>query len=133
MALTSQHLGFTMKTILVVDDSTLIQWSLKSTLEGAQYRVETCPDGAEAIKRLDAGLRPDLILTDLNMPNMNGLELIRAARQRLRFTPIIVVSTESQLSIKDEAKRAGATGWLVKPVQPPDVLKVIGAVLPKAA
>ncbi|SMC72686.1 response regulator [Rhizobium sp. RU36D] len=122
-----------MKTILVVDDSTLIQWSLKSTLEGAQFKVEACPDGAKALERVNSGMRPDLILTDLNMPNMNGLELIRAVRQKLRFTPIIVVSTESQLGIKDEAKRAGATGWLVKPVQPTDVLKVIDALLAKAA
>lgn len=126
-------MGFAMKTILVVDDSTLIQWSLKSTLEGAQYRVEACPDGVDAMRKIKDGLRPDLILTDLNMPNMNGIELIRAVRQVLRFTPIIVVSTESQMSMKDEAKRAGATGWLIKPVQPPDVLKVIGAVMLKAA
>ena len=122
-----------MKTILVVDDSTLIQWSLKTTLEGAQYRVESCPDGSAAMEKIDRGLRPDLILTDLNMPNMNGLALIKAVRQKLRFTPIIVVSTESQMGAKDEAKRAGATGWLVKPVQPNDMLRVISKVLPEAA
>ena len=120
-----------MKTILVVDDSTLIQWSLKTTLEGAEYRVESCPDGQEAIQKIENGLRPDLILTDLNMPKMNGLELIKAVRQKLRFTPIIVVSTESQMCSKEEAKRSGATGWLVKPVQPQDLLRVIGKVLPE--
>lgn len=122
-----------MKTILVVDDSTLIQWSLKTTLEGAEYRVESCPDGHEAMKRIDGGLRPDLILTDLNMPHMNGLALIKAVRQKLRFTPIIVVSTESQMGSKEEAKRAGATGWLVKPVQPNELLRIIAKVLPEMA
>ncbi|MBB4066647.1 response regulator [Gellertiella hungarica] len=122
-----------MKTILVVDDSTLMQWSLKTTLEGARFRVESCPDGTEAMKRINSGLKPDLILTDLNMPNMDGLALIKAVRAKLRFTPIIVVSTESQASRKDEAKRAGATGWLVKPVQPNDMLRVIGKVLPEMA
>lgn len=119
-----------MKTILLVDDSTLIQWVLKTALEGASYKVEMAGDGVEAMAKLTSGLKPDLIITDLNMPNMNGIELIRKARALLRFTPIIVLTTESQGAKRDEAKQLGATGWLTKPVEPADLLKIIQRVMP---
>ena len=122
-----------MKTILVVDDSKLIQWSLKTTLEAGRFQVEICEDGAAALARIEAGLRPDLILTDLNMPNMNGIELTKAVRTRLRFTPIVLVSTESQMARKEEAKRAGATGWLVKPVKPEELRRIVDKLMPVAA
>ncbi len=118
------------KTILVVDDSSVMVMSLKQTLEMAGFKVETARDGKEALQRVQSGLKPDLVITDVNMPNMNGLEFIRNVRPLLRFTPILVLTTESQAAKRDEAKRLGATGWLVKPVAGPELLKVVKQVLP---
>ncbi|WP_165678121.1 response regulator [Metapseudomonas otitidis] len=120
------------KTILIVDDSSTMLMSVRQTLELAGYAVETARDGVEAMGRLKTGLRPDLMITDINMPNMNGLELIRNARTVLRFTPILTLTTESDASKRDEAKRLGATGWLVKPVAGADLLKVVKQVVPGA-
>ena len=120
------------KTILIVDDSAVMLMSVKQTLEMAGYKVETAKDGLEALNRVKAGLKPDLIITDINMPNMNGLEFIKNARPILRFTPILALTTESQASKRDEAKKIGATGWLVKPVPGPELLKVVKQVLPGA-
>ncbi|SIQ31228.1 two-component system, chemotaxis family, response regulator CheY [Rhizobium sp. RU35A] len=119
-----------MRTILVVDDSQLIQWVLQTALQKAAFSVELAGDGEEAAGKIENGLKPDLIITDLNMPNMNGLQLIERVRKVLKFTPILVVTTETQGSKRDEAKRLGATGWLTKPVQPDDLLRIIGKVLP---
>ncbi len=120
------------KTIFIVDDSAVMLMSVKQTLEMAGYKVETAKDGLEAFNRLKSGLKPDLIITDINMPNMNGIEFIRNARTILRFTPILTLTTESQTEKRDEAKKLGATGWLVKPVAGPDLVKIIKQVLPGA-
>jgi len=122
------------KTILIVDDSATMILSVKCTLEMNGFRVETASDGVQALKALTGGLRPDLIITDVNMPNMDGLELIRKVRllQGFHFTPILTLTTESQGGKRDEGKRAGATGWLVKPVSGPDLVKVIRQVVPGA-
>jgi len=122
------------KTILIVDDSATMLMSLRTTLEVAGFKVDSAPDGVQALARLRNGPRPDLVLTDINMPNMGGLELIAQARalHGMRFVPILVLTTETQQARRDEAKRAGATGWLVKPVQGSELLKVIKQVLPGA-
>jgi|UniRef100_A0A7C3V4W8 two-component system chemotaxis response regulator CheY len=120
------------KTIFTIDDSAVMLMSLKQMLEMAGYRVETARDGLEAFQRLKGGLKPDLIITDIHMPKMNGLEFIKNARALLRFTPILALTTESQATKRDEAKRLGATGWLVKPVGSTDLIKVIKQVLPGA-
>jgi len=120
------------KTIFVVDDSTVMLMSVKQSLELAGFKVETAKDGQEAYGRIEGGLRPDLVITDINMPQMNGLELIKKARALLRFTPILALTTESQTAKRDEAKKLGATGWLVKPVSSNDLIKVIKQVLPGA-
>ena len=120
-----------MKTILVVDDSATMVLSVKQTLEMAGYRVETANDGRKAFEMIERGLKPDLIITDINMPQMNGIEFIRNARKVLRFTPILTLTTESQQTKRDEAKKLGATGWLVKPVGGQDLLKVVSQVLPR--
>jgi two-component system, chemotaxis family, chemotaxis protein CheY len=118
------------KTIFIIDDSLTMLMSVKHTLEMAGFTVESAKDGLEAFNRLKAGLKPDLIITDINMPNMNGLDFIKNARTLLRFTPILTLTTESQAAKRDEAKKLGATGWLVKPVTGPDLLKVVKQVLP---
>jgi len=118
------------KTILIIDDSAVMLMSLRQALEMASFKVVPAKDGLEAFNRIKSGLKPDLIITDINMPNMNGIDFIKNARSILRFTPILALTTESQAAKRDEAKRLGATGWLVKPVAGPDLLKVIKQVLP---
>ena len=121
-----------MTTIFLVDDSATILMSLKATLEIAGFKVETAGDGEQALAKIKGGLKPDLIVTDINMPKMDGIELIRQVRKLLRFTPILTLTTESQQAKRDEAKKLGASGWMVKPVSGTDLLKVIRQVLPGA-
>ena len=120
------------KTIMIVDDSATMLLSLRTTLEMHDYKVEAASDGQAALDRLNAGLRPDLIITDINMPRMGGLELIQKIRalSGFRFVPILTLTTESQTSIREEGRRLGATGWLVKPVAGPALVGVIKQVLP---
>jgi len=122
------------KIILIVDDSATMLLSIKSTLEINGFTVLTAGDGVQAMDKIKEGARPDLILTDINMPNMDGLELIRNLRKTpgFRFTPILTLTTESQAAKREEAKMYGATGWMVKPVMGPDLIKVIKQVLPGA-
>lgn len=122
------------KTILVVDDSSTMVMSLKNTLEIAGFNVETASDGAIALGKLQNGTKPDLIITDINMPNMGGIEFIGKARgvPGLKFIPILALTTESQQSKRDEAKKLGATGWLLKPVSGADLNKILKQVLPGA-
>ena len=121
-----------MKTIFLVDDSTTMLMSLSEILQKAGFNVETAPDGWNALNQLKDGLKPDLIITDQNMPGLTGIELIRETRKlpALRFTPILMLTTESQQAKRQEGKAAGATGWLVKPVAGKDLLGVIKQVLP---
>ncbi|MCY7314221.1 MAG: response regulator [Rubrivivax sp.] len=121
-----------MTTIFLVDDSATMLMSLKATLEIAGFKVETAGDGEQALAKVKSGLKPDLIITDINMPKMDGIELIRQVRKLLRFTPILTLTTESQQSKRDEAKKLGASGWMVKPVSGTDLVKVIRQVLPGA-
>lgn len=121
-----------MKTVFLVDDSATMLMSLKGTLQMSGFKIETAGDGEAALGKLKAGLKPDLIITDINMPKMDGLSLIREARKLLRFTPILALTTESQQAKRDEAKKSGATGWLVKPVGGADLVKIIKQVLPGA-
>jgi two-component system chemotaxis response regulator CheY len=120
------------KTILVVDDSATMLMSLKTTLTMGGYQVETASNGQLALDKLKAGTKPNLILTDVNMPVMGGMELIGKARSLpgFRFIPILTLTTESEAGKREEGKRAGATGWLVKPCSGSDLLKVIKQVLP---
>src|SRR3990167_8675381 len=115
------------KTILIVDDSATMLMSVKANLEMNGFKVVSAEDGVKAMHKLKEGVKPDLIITDINMPNMNGIELIKNARALLglRFTPILALTTESQQAKRDEAKKIGATGWLVKPVSGTDLIKVI--------
>jgi two-component system chemotaxis response regulator CheY len=101
-------------------------------LKGAGYEVETAANGKLGLDKLTAGLKPGIILTDLNMPEMDGIEFIRGARKTAatRFTPIIVLTTESSTKGRDDARAAGATGWLTKPTQPQELLSRIKQLLP---
>jgi two-component system chemotaxis response regulator CheY len=118
------------KTVLIVDDSATMIMSLKSALEINGFKVETASNGQMAFDKVKSGIKPDLIITDLNMPVMNGIEFIKNVRPLLRFTPILILTTESEQSKREEAKKLGATGWLVKPVSGSDLINVIKKVLP---
>ena len=120
------------KIILLVDDSVTVLMSVRTTLEIAGFKVETAEDGVKALAKLNAGLKPNLIITDINMPNMGGIEFIKKARAILRFTPIITLTTDSHAGKRDEGKAAGATGWLVKPVCGADLIRIVKQLLPNA-
>jgi two-component system chemotaxis response regulator CheY len=120
--------------IFVVDDSATMVMSLKTALTMNGFEVETACNGREALDKLQSGLKPNLILTDVNMPVMGGMELIRNVRSiaALKFVPVLTLTTESEAGKREEGKRAGATGWIVKPVSGNDLIAVIKKVLPGA-
>ncbi|OQX22926.1 MAG: two-component system response regulator [Desulfobacteraceae bacterium IS3] len=116
---------------MTVDDSASVRQMVSFTLRGAGYEVVEAVDGKDALSKLNNGVRVRLIFADLNMPNMDGIELIRAVRAKpaYKFVPIIMLTTESQASKKQEGKSAGATGWIVKPFKPQQLLAVVKKVL----
>jgi len=118
------------KCILTVDDSASIRQMVSFTLKGAGYEVVEATDGKEALSKLN-GNPVHMILTDLNMPNLDGIGLIKGVRANpaCKFIPIIMLTTESQDSKKQEGKQAGATGWIVKPFKPDQLIAVIKKVL----
>ena len=116
-------------TILIVDDSASIRQMVKFTLEGAGYTTIEATDGNDALTKINPDVK--MILTDLNMPGLDGLGLIKAVRKMaaFKFIPIIMLTTESQASAKAEGKAAGATGWIVKPFKPDQLVGVVKKVL----
>jgi two-component system chemotaxis response regulator CheY len=118
------------KRILAVDDSATMRQLVRMTLTRAGYEVVEAEDGAKGLQKATAETF-DMVLSDINMPNMNGMDLLRNLRQmaQYKFIPIVLVTTESQLEKKQEGKRAGATGWIVKPFEPEQLLAVIAKVL----
>jgi two-component system chemotaxis response regulator CheY len=121
-----------MTTILILDDSPTMVMSLSRVLKSAGYEVETAADGILGMAMIAGGSKPAVIITDLNMPNMDGVGFIKEARKNptTRFTPIIVLSTESSSDKKDEARAAGASGWLTKPAEPERLLSALKQILP---
>ena len=111
------------KRVMTVDDSATVRQVLHMTLEGAGYEVLQAVDGVDALAKL---------ATDLNMPNMDGIALIKEVRKNAgnRFMPIIMLTTESQPEKKQEGKSAGASGWIVKPFKPEQLLAVVRMVCP---
>jgi two-component system chemotaxis response regulator CheY len=120
-----------MKTVFLVDDSATILLSMSAILTKAGYATEKAPCAEDGLAKLKAGLKPDLLITDLNMPGMNGIEFIKEVRKlpNLRFMPILFLTTESQQSKRDEAKAAGASGWLIKPVNAEQLIGTIKLVV----
>lgn len=118
------------KVIMTVDDSVSIRQMVSFTLEQAGYGVIEAVDGQDALDKL-GGNTIHMMITDLHMPNVNGIELITQVRAKpeFKFIPIIMLTTESQDSTKQEGKAAGATGWIVKPFKPEQLLMVIKKVL----
>jgi two-component system, chemotaxis family, chemotaxis protein CheY len=119
-----------MACILAVDDSVSMRQMITVTLKSAGYEVVPASCGQEALQ-LAKAKKVDLVLTDINMPNMDGLSLIRALRAQpsYRFTPILTLTTESGIEMKQQGKAAGATGWIVKPFNPDQLLAVLKKVI----
>lgn len=119
------------KKVLVVDDSVTMRQMVSFTLREASFEVMEAENGQEGLKKVE-GQKFDLIVTDLNMPVMDGLTFIRNVRglAASKYVPILMLTTESQAEKKSEGKSAGATGWIVKPFDPPKLLAVINKVLP---
>ena len=118
------------KTILIVDDSESIREVVNFTLENEGYNVLVGVDGQDALKFLD-GTAIDLVITDLHMPNMDGIGLIKEVRNNPTYQriPILFLTTESQVNKKMEAKDAGATGWIIKPFVPAKLIEAIKKVI----
>ena len=119
-----------MKTILTVDDSASIRQMISFTLKGAGYEVVEASDGEEAYAK--AKRNPvNLVLTDHNMPKMDGLTLIKSLRglEQYKSVPLLVVTTESSDAMKAQGRAAGASGWLVKPFDPRRLLEVVKKVI----
>jgi two-component system chemotaxis response regulator CheY len=119
-----------MANILAVDDSASMRQMVAFTLKGAGHTVTDAADGQQALNIAKTG-NFDLVLTDVNMPVMDGLTLTRQLRAlpNYRFTPILVLTTEAGAEKKSEGRAAGATGWLVKPFNPDQLLATVKKVL----
>ena len=118
------------KCILTAEDSTSLREMIVFTLQEAGYEVIEASDGRKALRAIE-GRKVHLVITDLNMPNMNGIELTQALRSdpKYKFVPIIFLTTESQFQKKQAAREAGATGWIVKPFKPEQLLQVVRKVI----
>jgi two-component system, chemotaxis family, chemotaxis protein CheY len=115
-----------MKRILTVDDSASVRQMVSFTLRKAGYEVAEAVDGKDGLGKV-SGEKFDLIITDLNMPNMDGIEMMTAVRKLpgCSFIPILMLTTESQAEKKDAGRKAGATGWIVKPFNADQLIAVI--------
>jgi two-component system, chemotaxis family, chemotaxis protein CheY len=120
-----------MHTVLIVDDSATVRALVRSALEADGHAVVEAANGAAALAALEGADAPDLVVTDLIMPEMDGLALIRALRAdtRHRGLPILVLTTESGDAVKASGRDAGATGWLGKPFHPDTLRRTVRRVL----
>jgi two-component system, chemotaxis family, chemotaxis protein CheY len=118
------------KLIMTADDSASVRQMVAFTLKQNGYEVIEAVDGQDALQKLSAK-KVDMLLTDLNMPKLDGIGLIKGVRASAlnKFIPIVMLTTESQDSKKAEGKSAGATGWIVKPFKPEQLIAVIKKVL----
>jgi two-component system chemotaxis response regulator CheY len=118
------------KTILVVDDSASLRQVVSIALKGAGYDVIEAGDGKDALTKLD-GQKIHLIISDVNMPNMDGISFVKAAKQlpAYKFTPVIMLTTEAGEAKKAEGQAAGAKAWVVKPFQPAQMLTAVSKLI----
>ncbi|MGB9887523.1 MAG: response regulator [Moorellales bacterium] len=118
------------KLVMVVDDSATVRRSLQLILGKAGYIVDAAANAEEAMKKLSEA-KADLVITDLNMPGCDGIELTRRIRSlpSYRAVPILLLTTEAQVSRKEEGRQAGATGWITKPFQTEQLLRLVERLL----
>ncbi|OGI44436.1 MAG: Fis family transcriptional regulator [Candidatus Muproteobacteria bacterium RIFCSPHIGHO2_01_FULL_65_16] len=119
-----------MATIMTVDDTASMRQMISFTLNSAGHEVTQASDGEEALKHARKK-KFDLVIADINMPNMDGITLVKQLRDlpEYKFTPILMLTTESQEAKRQQGKSAGATGWIVKPFNPEQLLNVVKKVL----
>lgn len=119
------------KTILIVDDSTSLRTVVKLALTRAGYDVHEAGDGLEALAKLENVPKVNLIVSDVNMPNMDGITLVSRVKQhpRHKFTPVIMLTTEGQDAKKEQGRAAGAKAWIVKPFNPPQLLDAVSKLI----
>ena len=117
--------------VMIVDDSKTVRASVEYNLSRKNYKVWKANDGQKALELLEdrksEGSKPDMIISDINMPNMGGIEFINKLKSKrgFKFIPVLVLTTESQPAMKEKGKKAGAAGWLVKPFEPEQLLNVV--------
>ena len=118
------------KTIMTVDDSASVRLMVNFTLRELGYEILEAENGKEALKKLEKK-KIHMMITDINMPEMDGISLVKKMRANpdYKFIPIIMLTTESQIEKKNEGKKAGATGWIVKPFKPDQLVAVVKRVL----
>jgi two-component system chemotaxis response regulator CheY len=116
------------KRIMTVDDSPTFRKVLGHSLRGAGYEVVEAVDGKEALVKLETA-PVDMVITDLTMPGMNGIELVREIRSLYESVPVVMLSTVGEEKSLEEGRAAGVTGWIVKPFDPRELLSVIGQLL----
>ncbi|MDH5612299.1 MAG: response regulator [Gammaproteobacteria bacterium] len=120
------------KTILIVDDTRSILAVMKTVLKVAGYNTLTASDGVEGMAILNSGQQVDLIITDLNMPNMDGIEFIWEIRklEDHAYTPICMLTTENEQERLEEGETVSTDAWITKPIQPNRVLNIVNKILP---
>jgi two-component system chemotaxis response regulator CheY len=120
------------RNALIVDDSTSMRQLVVQTLRSVGFTATEAADGKEALDKIKTVSAIDLVVTDLNMPVMDGLTLVQKLRAlgAFKYTPILMLTTETRADYKTKAKEAGATGWLVKPFDPKQLIAVVQRILP---
>ncbi|QTA88065.1 response regulator [Desulfonema magnum] len=118
------------KTVMIVDDAVSIRGLASMTLENSGYQVIEAYDGKDALEKI-SGQKVNMVITDLNMPNMGGLEFIKAmkADSRYRFIPIVILTKENEPDLKHQGRQAGAKAWITKPFKPKTILGVVQKVI----
>jgi two-component system chemotaxis response regulator CheY len=118
------------KTIMIVDDSASVRQVVSITLKGAGYNVVEACDGKDALKRLD-NTQIDLFISDVNMPEMDGITLLKLLKTRpdTKFTPVIMLTTETEAAKKEQGRAGGAKAWVVKPFQPSQMLAAVSKLI----
>lgn len=122
-----------MKYVLVIDDSLTVRTSVEYTIKDLGYSVKQAEDGVDALKKIDTGKSAGdeivLCICDINMPVMDGITFIKEFRKDDKFTPILVLTTESEKSTIESGKQAGASGWLIKPFKAEQLIEVIKKII----
>ena len=118
------------KTIMTVDDSASVRMMVSFTLSELGFQIVEASNGNDALNKMEKG-QIDMLITDVNMPGLDGISLVRKVRENpsYRFIPILILTTESEAGKKQEGKAAGATGWIVKPFKPEQLVSAVKKVM----
>ncbi len=119
------------KSILIVDDSASLRTVVKMALQRAGYEVVEAADGVQGLAALEAAGKVHLIVSDVNMPNMDGITFVTQVKQhpRHKFVPVVMLTTEGQDAKKEQGRAAGAKAWIVKPFNPPQLLDAVSKLI----